>query len=303
MSNRNVPDDRTEDWHLSPGMLTAYANGLAGTANSWSTEEHLVSCARCRAEIALVMPGPERTAIAGVRAALLTSLPPPTSRRTETRWAAAPTIRLLLLHPAAVLAVIAALIVAVLLDTIWVRVSDQIGAGTLLRLLASVLPLAGVALSGVGERDPWREAVLAAPSSGLRLTLWRTAVVLVVALPSATLVGLVLGGSGPALWLLPCLALTAAVLALGTVITLEWAATAVGLSWGLLTLGPALLASGGRLGAVLQQATPSASWTPAVFTAPAQAIWALTAVTAVTALYLRRDFYERLPQTTRGRTA
>jgi hypothetical protein len=280
---------------LSPVLVLAYANGQAGPVDAWSAEAHLVSCSLCRAELALALRPTQRTEIDQVRDSLLASLP--AQARRPARLAVPPLWRLVL-QPSAILTVLLVLAVALLLDAVSLHVArlDATGGG-FLWLVAPVLPLGGVALSSVGERDPWREAVLATPSAGLHLILWRTAAVIAVALPSAMIAGLSLGAVGPALWLLPCLAMTTTALALGTLIGLERASGVVASLWCVLALGPALLRSGGSIADTFKQEVLSASyWTTTVFSSSAQGLWAAVALTALAVLVLRRNAYQQLPR-------
>ena len=93
-------------------------------------------------------------------------------------------------------------------------------------LAAPVLPLLGVAASWSRVFDPAYDLVAATPAAGLSLLLRRTAVVLAVIVPAALLAGVVTDADGVATWLLPCLALTAAALALGSVTGLVRATSA-----------------------------------------------------------------------------
>jgi hypothetical protein len=296
MNRRSPTPAPGQQWHLSPVLLVAYANAQAGPADAWSAEAHLVSCSLCRAELALVLRPSQRTEIDQVRSSLLAALP--TQARRPARLPAVSPMWRLILRPPAILTVLLVLAVALLLNALWLRLAqlDATGGG-ILWLIAPVLPLGGVALCSVGERDPWREAVLATPSAGLRLILWRTAAVVAVALPSATIAGLILGSAGPALWLLPCLALTTTALALGTLIGLERACGVVAGLWCALALGPALLRSGGSVADAFKQHALSASYsTSTVFSTPAQELWAAITLTALAVLVLRRNSYQQLPR-------
>jgi len=289
------------EWHLSPAQLAGYANGESGATEAWSAEAHLVGCSLCRAELALALREPQRAAIVEVRGALLATLPAQARPASHSM----PPLARLVLRPAALLAVLLTLAVAVLLNLAWQQGThlDVTGNG-LLWLVTPALPLVGVALCAVGEHDPWREAILATPSAGLRLLLWRTAVVLAVALPSATLAGLALGNVGPGLWLLPGLALTTVALALGTLISLERAAAVTATAWCVGSLLPALVSSGGNVSTALRQHALTASYsTTTLFSGAAQGVWAGVALAALAVLVLRRHSYERLPRAAGTRSA
>lgn len=314
MSRRRdlLPAPAAEQWHAAPVLLAAYAGGRTGPLDSWSLEMHLVSCAMCRAELALVLDANDRVTLDQARSLVLAGVPTAlrpavhTARRWPPACAAASTgltaHARLVLQPAALASVVLAVLCAVGLDVL-ARVDGQPGRGGLLWLLAPALPLAGVALCSVRDADPWREAVLATPSAGLRLTLWRTAAVLVVAVPGSVGVGLTMGGPRPVLWLLPCLALTVLTLALGTAIALERSAALLGASWCALVLTPALVdSSSGSLEAVRSLAVSPTSF-PALGAGEAQAVWGAVLVAAALVLVHRRTSYGQLRSTSRTRSA
>jgi len=119
----------------------------------------------------------------------------------------------------------------------WAAQADQ--RFLLMFLVAAPLgPLAGVAVAFAGGLDPTREIGLAAPYSGLRLLLVRTAAVLAVTVPIVALAGLALPGSNwlAAAWLLPTAGLTCAALALTGRLTPVVAVGVVATAWVLLTV-------------------------------------------------------------------
>ncbi|MEU4562188.1 zf-HC2 domain-containing protein [Actinoplanes sp. NPDC023936] len=277
-------------WHASPALLTAYAEGRAPEADAWSVEAHLVACAACRAELAAVMAPPDLRLLHDVRDAVL-SRPPqplPAPARQRVRWLRWAT------QPGALLTVVLAVAATTLLDLLAGNTGES--AGSLLWLLAPAIPVAGVALAAVGEDDPCWEAVLAAPSAMLRLTLWRTLVVLAVAIPLTVVAGLVRGAAGgdagwTVAWLLPCAALTTATLAVGSVLGVERAARAAVVLWCAGTLGLPLLRSGGDLLAAARlTAQPLAE--SIAFNTTAQPLWAAATGLAALALYLNRERFQ-----------
>ncbi|MEJ5913131.1 hypothetical protein [Pseudokineococcus sp. 1T1Z-3] len=287
---------REGGWHAGPALLAAYAGGRAGPTDSWSVEMHLVSCAVCRAELALVLPARERADLSLVRGRVLAAPASSVTGAGLTVWVRARW----LLRPAALVAALVAVLVGAGVDQLaGVGGSGDGPAGGVLLLLAPALPLAGVALCSVGAGDPWGEAVLATPSAGLRLTLWRTLAVLVLAVPAAAVAGLVLGGSGPVLWLLPCLALTALALAGGTVVALERAAAVLAGAWVVLVASPAVVGAGGEQVGALRALVASATQAQ-VFAPGAQLAWAVTVVVATGLLVHRRAGYEHLLVTRQG---
>lgn len=315
MSTRERTDG-TSGWHAGPALLAAYAQGRAAEVDAWSIEAHLTSCPVCRSELGVALrrdPTAQSLVDAG-RSRLMADLP--AHGRTSRRSAPHPLRPRLtwLVPPGALVAVLVAATVATALAAVVGRdaAASPSGPGVLLWLLSPFLPLAGVALCWVRDGDPWQEAVLATPSTGLRLVLWRTALVLAVALPASVLAGLVAfalapgsagaGLSWPVQWLLPCLALTAVTLAAGTVVPLERAALGVAVLWSAVVGAPSLLGGAHvqELSARLASLAPSAGEVPLVAGAAAQLAWAALAVVAAAVVVVRGSAYERLPRAGRS---
>lgn len=291
MKETHSPDSPDSGWHAEVALLDAYADGLAGPVDIWSVEAHLIGCAHCRAALSTRMSSTDVRILAASRSEVLANLGTVSSfsHRSVRRW-----LRWAL-RPAPLLAV-AFLVAGVAVVDVLVGGGDP--TGRLIWLLAPAVPVAAVALTAVGEDDPCREAVLAAPSAILRVNLWRTLAVVTLAIPLATAVGRVQGtaaGNGwlAAAWLLPCLALTATTLAAGTLVGVERAARVITLLWCAALLGPALLASGDDIVAGLRL-TATASGTPAVFSGPAQALWVVAIAVAIAVLLSNRARYDLL---------
>ena len=300
----------SSDWHAAPALLAAYAAGRAGDADAWSLEAHLTSCSLCQAELAVAVRTSAqqrpREQLEQARARLLASLPAqPAPSAAPLRWAGRGHAAWLV-RPAALGAVAIAVLAAVALSAA-AHLLPTVSApqtGALLWLLAPMIPLAGVALCS-GADDPMREMVLSTPSAGLRVVLWRTALVLAVALPSAAGAGTLLqavgiaaaGGSWPVVWLLPCLGLTAATLAVGTVVGLYRAAAAVAGLWCLVVLVPALLTAhtaGTTALRSLVQSLQAPADVPVLDGAAAQLTWLLVAAAGMAVVAVRRAEFERL---------
>jgi hypothetical protein len=223
-------------WHLDPEAIRRYAQGTAPPDRAASAEAHLMKCAACRGAIASHVDarrveaiwqevadrvdaprrrGPER---------LLARLG--VGEGTARLVAATPTLRgPWLLAIAGVLALAAS---AAQVDERFLR---------MFLVVAPLGPLAGVAVAFAGGLDPTREIGLAAPYSGLRLLLLRTAAVLAVTVPIVAAAGLALPGSGwlATAWLLPTAGLTCAALALTARMTPVVAVGVVATAWVLLT--------------------------------------------------------------------
>jgi hypothetical protein len=271
----------TEAWHVPDALLDRFA-ALDEPAllppELWSVEAHLENCSACRVRLTplVAVRSPDVSALVEhVEAELrgrLGALPAPASRPWHT-LARRLTGALLISRLAACLAV---LVAATLLDL--AAGAGDGGTPSWVLLAAPVLPLAGVAASWTRALDPAHELVAGTPAAGLPLLLWRTLVVLALVVPVALIAGVVTGADGPAAWLLPCLALTGAALALGSVIGLMRATSAVGAAW----------AAGVVLPALAMHEMPAALEPSAL---PA---WTALTIVAAGVIALRRRTYRRL---------
>jgi len=292
-----------QTWHASPALLRAYADETCGPSDAWSLEAHLVSCPTCRAELALALSPQDEQYLREQRASLLLDLPAQRDvvasgrMRTWLHW---------VVRPAAMVCVVVMVLVATVVDVVvggfhggppgTVGLPGT-GGGTvaMLWLLAPLMPVVGVAVATAGEADPAREAVLATPTAGLRLLLWRSAMIVAVAAVLTMLAGGVLalagmGGGWQVRWLLPAVAITSATLALGSVLSIERAAAVVSVAWLILTLGPSIVAHG-----VLD------AWryllvaeVPAVLSSRGQVVWAFVLVLTVVLMVRRRSAFTQL---------
>jgi hypothetical protein len=280
------------NWHATPHTLAAYAEGRAETAEAWSLEAHLVTCARCRRRLRSHLVPLDGRRLAEQREQLLRRLParPPAYRRLSLWW-----LRWVL-RPGPIITVVVSSAAVSWLDVLTAGDGTH---GSLMWLLAPAVPVVGVALASVSENDPCREAVVAAPAALLRLTLWRTLALLVVAIPlAAGLGGIRVAAGGDAgwsvAWLLPSVALAASALALGAVIGVERAARSVAVLWCVAALGPSLVRTGGDLLVSLRIAAGSRAQPAALLSGPAQVGWALLIILATTVLVLVRNRFERV---------
>jgi hypothetical protein len=189
-------------------------------------------------------------------------VPEPTARLV----AATPTLRLAWFVSVAVVLLFAASAG----DATW----DDTGRLAVLLTLAPLVPVVGVALAYGTGADRAHEVSVAAPLSGLRLVLLRTATVL-GASAALTLLGVLVAPSAGWLrlaWLLPALAATATTLAVGSRLGMRTAAGIVGTGWIVLVV------------AVAQAAGDAA----APFRAPGQLVSLAVAVLAAVALVTGR---------------
>jgi hypothetical protein len=223
-------------WHLDPEAIRRYAQGAARPELAASAEAHLMKCAACRAamtsyvdvgrmesiwhEVVDRVDAPRRSWPDRMLVRL------GVGEATARLVAATPTLRVpWLLAVAGVLGLAA-----------WTAQVDQRLLWMFL-VIAPLGPLAGVALAFTGGVDPTREIGLAAPYSGLRLLLIRTAAVLAVTVPIVAAAGLLLPGSTwlAVAWLLPTAGLTCAALALIARMTPVVAVGVVATAWVLVT--------------------------------------------------------------------
>jgi hypothetical protein len=267
-------------WHVPETLLDRFAAideaSLPGPV-LWSVEAHLERCPDCRARLTRTMAARSPETLALVEsthselAARIAALPPAArpSRRGLTQRL---TGGMLVSRLAACVAV---LLVAALLD---LAADTAAGAPSWVLLAAPVLPLLGVAASWSRALDPAHELVAATPARGLRLLLRRTLVVLVLVVPASLLADALVGTGGEAAWLLPCLALTASGLALGSFVDMGRATIAVAAAWGVGVVAPALASN--EAPELLEGA-----WLPA---------WAALTILAAGVIAMRRHAYRRL---------
>lgn len=231
--------------HPSPAVIARYAdrNADLDEVTMWSVEVHLEDCADCRALVAGGAVDDTGDLLARVAAAVDAGIaegPVPAPRRrwspARNRWAVFHLVPWLTMT-------VAVLGCAVLLQSVRPHVPS------LVMLLAPIAPLPGVAVAWSRRGDPMWELVAGTPAAGLGLLLRRTAAVLAVVVPALALFSSRTGGS-LALTLLPCLAFTAATIALGSLVGVRRAAIVLGSAWAVAVVLPALFTL--RLPAVLQ---------------------------------------------------
>jgi hypothetical protein len=254
----------TTGWHVDDAALRRWIGRADSLAEGASVEQHLLSCAPCRARVnAAVARGPAGgVPVAGGRAVDLDAvwartrdaieLPRPSAFERLLRRVGVPANEARLIAAASSFsAVWLAGVAAVLTFATLAAVFGPSSHGAALFLsVAPLVPCLAVAFSYAPEADPALEPEGVAPYPALRLVLLRTIAVLALALPTVVLVGLFIPGLAPYLWLLPAVGFVAAVLALSTWISPARAAIAVSAAWlGLLWL---LVARSGSADAALR---------------------------------------------------
>ncbi|MEV6302648.1 hypothetical protein AB0M02_24765 [Actinoplanes sp. NPDC051861] len=222
--------------HPSPAVIARYADPAADLDEvaMWSVEVHLEECAHCRAVLAGSTTDGSRDLLARVAAGLDAGIgagPAPAPRR---RWAAM-YHRWLVWHLVPWLT----MTVTVLACAVGLQAARP-SLPSLVALLAPVAPLPGVAIAWSRRADPAWELIAGTPAAGLGMLLRRTAGVLAVVVPALALAS-ERTGTSLALTLLPCLAFTAATLALGAVTGVRLAAIGLGTAWTAAVLVPAVV--------------------------------------------------------------
>ncbi len=222
--------------HPSPAVIARYADreAVLDEVTLWSVEVHLEDCASCRALVAGRTTGDSQALLARIAAGVgdeIAAGPVPVRRRRRAtvgnRW--------LVLHLVPWLTMtVAVLGCAVLLQVL------TPGLPSLVALLAPVAPLPGVAIAWSRRHDPAWELIAGTPAAGLTMLLRRTAAVLAVVVPALALASSRTGVS-LALTLLPCLAFTAATIALGAFVGVRLAAVGLGAAWALAVVVPAVV--------------------------------------------------------------
>lgn len=153
-----------------------------------------------------------------------------------------------------------------------------------LLVLAPLVPVLGVAMAYGTSADPAHEISLAAPLSGFRLVMIRSAVVVACSAAVLAVASLLTGTVSPMAfgWLLPALGLTAGSLAL---MTFTFPRRAGGITAAVWTVGVVIARNSGD--------DPLAA-----FTAAGQITMAVIVAVGLLTAYLRRDRFDLLAATT-----
>ncbi|MEV6925447.1 zf-HC2 domain-containing protein [Dactylosporangium sp. NPDC051485] len=268
----------TGDYHLHELVLQAYAENRLGDADAWSVEAHLDHCPSCRAR--LVPDEQMGQRIAAFGASLRADLPRQGKVRSGSRWRQVAV--LVGAGPAARLGWLGS--VAATVGLLVALAAGPAQARSWLLLVTPALPVLGIAASYGLRADPLHELVAATPYAGLRIVLWRCLSVLAATAPVALAAGKVSGIGVPVLWLLPCLALTALTLGLGTLLEIGWAAAVVAAGWAAVVLAPV-----GRAWAGTVLAPVGKAWLVAPEAGPA---WVAVTAFGAALVFWRRDRME-----------
>jgi hypothetical protein len=219
-----MSDQDTTGWHAAPDDLRAYREGHVQGAAADSVEAHLLRCAACRAALADTVP-PAEQAARFERLADALDQPSRWSRRS-------PWLRLAAGTPELATAAIS-LAVAFVVVPLAAAALDPRPATAWFLALAPALPVAGTVLAYRAVADPVGALAEATPLHSFRIVLMRVAVLLGALLPAGILASVLMPGRAVLLlgWVLPALAGSALVLAVGTRWDPVWLATALCGAW------------------------------------------------------------------------
>lgn len=219
-------------WHASASLLTRFARHPADLddATASSLEGHLVACAACRAQLAVVAPLDAAASWDDLADRIDRPRMPLVERLLERLGVGSGLARLVGATPGLWLAGLAAITLLAIAAAV---VSTTAEAGGPFLVLAPLVSLAAVAASFAPAADPAGEAGVATPLHGVGLALRRAAVVGATTFGVLGLATLGVPGVGleSAAWMLPALALVVGSLALGTWWRVEVCASALALGW------------------------------------------------------------------------
>jgi hypothetical protein len=223
-------------WHVDEVTLRRYVERIDSVAEGASVEQHVLTCERCRARV--------NTAAVGVDLAVVdldvvwdrtrdaVEVPRPSVFERLLSTAGLPS------HEARMVAVASAFhgvwLIGVAAVIAFAALAAKIGGTGELWFVLAVAPVAPcllVAFSYDWRWDPALEPEMVTPYPALRLVLLRTIAVLALALPAVLLLGLVVPGQTPLVWLLPAAGFVAVVLAASTWVSPLNAAMTVSAGW------------------------------------------------------------------------
>jgi hypothetical protein len=221
-------------WHVDDETLRRYVERTDSVAESTSVEQHLLTCAQCRARVNTAATAVDVVDLAAVwdRTRDAVEVPRPSAFERLIRAAGLPA------HEARLVALASAFrgvwLVGVAAVLAFAALAAMIGHANGLWLFLAVAPLAPcvvVAFSYDRRWDPALEPEMVTPYPALRLVLLRTIAVLAFALPAVLLLGLVVPSEVPFAWLLPAVGFVAVVLAASTWVSPLNAAMVVSVAW------------------------------------------------------------------------
>lgn len=223
-------------WHVTDETLRRYVERIDSVAEGASLEQHVLTCVPCRDRVNTAALAVDLTVVdhAAVweRTRDAVEVPRPSVFERLLGAAGLPS------REARLVAVASAFrggwligVVAVLAFAALAAAIGRAGGLWFFLAVAPVTPCLLVAFSYDRRWDPSLEPEMVTPYSPLRLILLRTIAVLVLALPAVLLLGLVVPGGTPFVWLLPAVGFVAVVLAASTWVSPLNAAASISAAW------------------------------------------------------------------------
>ena len=228
-------------WHADETALRRWIDQSDTLPEGASVEQHLLSCASCRARVSTLAGG---SSGAGP-AAIPVDLGAVWARTQDAIEVPRPSPLERLLHRAGLPAHDARLVAAasafrgrwlagIAAVLVFAGATAALGHSRgmwLFLVVAPLMPCVAVAISYDPRIDPALQPEVVAPYPVLRLVLLRAVAILAVALPAVALAGLLVPGWAPSTWLLPAFGFAAVVLALSTWMSPLRATIGVSLAW------------------------------------------------------------------------
>jgi hypothetical protein len=218
-------------WHVDDETLRRYVERTDSVAEGASVEQHLLTCAQCRARVNTAATAVDLAAVWDRTRDAVEVAPPSVFERLLGATG-------IPAHEARLVAVASAFravwLVGVAAVLAFAALAAMTGHARGLWFFLAVAPLAPclvVAFSYDRRWDPALEPEMVTPYPALRLVLLRTITVLALALPAVLLLGLIVPGEAPVAWLLPAVGFVAVVLAASTWVSPLNAAMAVSVAW------------------------------------------------------------------------
>lgn len=218
-------------WHVDDVSLARWVEGSGGSVAGASVEQHLMTCAPCRARV----PAPPEVPTVWARVQEELEAPPVTRLERVLQHLGLPAsdARVVAVSPALRAAWLVGLLVLLAFVAAAASFGDGRGQWAFLAI-APLVPALAVALGYDPELDEAVEQECAAPYSRVRLVLLRSVALLVAAAPVLLVVSAVMPGSIAFLWLVPAAGCTALVLAASTWVPPLTAVGGVATAWVLL---------------------------------------------------------------------
>jgi len=215
------------EWHINGDLWRAYAAGRLTPDADAAVEAHVTTCSVCRDGAREVVGDPE-----SVWEAVHARIDHPRRRLSWLRRLGMRDDDLVVVAASDDLRSPWALAVGAAIANAVAAAQLPFESAHIFLFLAPLTPLLAVA-AAFDATDPLRELTNTAPYPRLRLTLLRSLATLAVAVPAVIGLGCLVPGLGATLWfwLLPGLALTAAMLVLLTWWSAAVAACAAGAAW------------------------------------------------------------------------